>query len=509
MSLQLDSSLHRGSHGKTRRTLLRSGALLCAGLAAAPLLAACTGSALATTATSSAAATGTIAGSSAASGDSSAAVQPNAAAGAITWLVPEDPLIDKFANDGIVPSFQKDHPATKVNVITPGSSAYVTKLLALVSAGTTPEVFATWGGSSFFTVLHHNLLTDLSTYFQQSGTSPTFVQQVYLDEYTVQGKLYGVPWNSNPNFIVYNKTLFQKYGVPLPPSDWKDKNWTTDALLQAAKGLTHDTGNPATSTFGVVMAAGTDGSLSWLWNADPFNDKGGPEDSAAYHGAPLTAVYATRQPVVDAMTWFADLTNKYQVSPSPTDAKAMSAQGNPIFSGRLGMAAEAGGWLERQAAVAAPKFEWGIAPFPYGPGGKHTMQREDSAWYVGQGSKNPDAGFQLILYSARGPGADALISYAKNNPPLTDTSYLNKWADAVLKIPGLAMTKQEFTAVFEGGIQEGFPDPTNVLDNGNELADAFTQIMAPVWLGKQTPLAGLQVLQQKWQGIIQAAKPAS
>lgn len=326
-----------------------------------------------------------------------------------------------------------------------------------------------------------------------------------MQEYTAQGNLYAVPWNSNPNFIVYNKTLFQKAGVPLPPSDWNDKSWNTDKVLQTAQALTKSTGNPATSTFGITIGAGTCGSLGWLWGADPFNDKGGPQDSTVYQGQPLTAVYPDRQGMVDAMTWLADLTNKYHVSPSPTDAKAMSAQGNPIFSGRLGMAAVAGGWLERQAAVAQPKFEWAIAPFPYGPGGKNTMQREDNAWYIGNGSKNTDAGFQLILYATRGAGADDLISYAKDNPPLADTSYLSKWADGVLKISGFGMSKDAFTGVFEGGVKAGFGDPTNLIDNASQYSDAFSQSMDAVWIGKQSPLTGLQAVKQKWEGIIKAA----
>jgi ABC-type glycerol-3-phosphate transport system substrate-binding protein len=159
--------------------------------------------------------------------------------------------------------------------------------------------------------------------------------------------------------------------------------------------------------------------------------------------------------------------------------------------------------------VAKPQFEWGIAPSPYGPGGKNTMQREDNAWYVGQGSKNPDAGFQLILFTSRGVGADDLITFAEDNPPLSDPSYAQKWSSGILKIPGFSMTQQAFVSVFEGGVQAGRTDPAAVVADYSEFGNAFTQIMAPVWLGNQTPLDGLQAVQQKWEGIIAASQKQS
>ncbi|MCL4545988.1 MAG: extracellular solute-binding protein [Chloroflexi bacterium] len=331
-----------------------------------------------------------------------------------------------------------------------------------------------------------------------------YILPEYIKEYSVHGQLYGVPWLSNPNFLVYNKMLFQKYNVPLLSSAWNDQSWTTDKLLETAQALTHATGNPATSTYGLIMGAGTCGSLGWLWDADPFNDKGGPADSTVYQGKSLTAVYPDRPGMVEAMTWLADLTLKYRVSPTPTDAQALSSQGNPIFSGRVGIVEVAAGWLERQAAVAKPHFEWAIAPFPWGPGKRNTSQREDSAWYLGRGSKNSDGGFQLILYTTRGAGADAMIHFAENNPPLSDSSYLDKWTGGIVKIPGFAMTKAEFIAVFKGGIKRGFGDPLNIIDNAAEFVDSFNQLMASVWIGKQTPLAGLQAVKQKWGSIIHA-----
>lgn len=233
-------STHRCSSwhcAMTRRDMLRRGAGT-AGLVLLPLLQAC-GPRSTTTPT-------TVASSTPLSASPQAGT---ATARNIVWLVPEDPLIDKFARDAIVPGFAKQQPQIHVQVITPGSTAYGQKLLALVASGQVPEVFTDWGGASFYTLWNRKILADLSPYFAQASVDPSYILAVYRHEYTVNGHLYAVPWNSNPVFIVYNKSLFDQYQVPLPPSDWNDQSWNLDKLLETARALTHNTGNAATSTW--------------------------------------------------------------------------------------------------------------------------------------------------------------------------------------------------------------------------------------------------------------------
>jgi ABC-type glycerol-3-phosphate transport system substrate-binding protein len=171
-----------------------------------------------------------------------------------------------------------------------------------------------------------------------------------------------------------------------------------------------------------------------------------------------------------------------------------------IFSGRVGIQ-EVNGIAIRQAKVVKPQFEWGFAPFPYGPGGKNTPQREDNAWYLGRGAKYPDVGFQLLLFASR-QGATTEITIAGNNAPLADPSYFKKWASRYMQVPGFTMTEGDLTAVFEGALAAGFGDPGNIIANPLELINAFNQLTAPVWIGNETALTGLQSVQAKWQGII-------
>lgn len=416
----------------------------------------------------------------------------------ITWMLPEDPLIDKWAA-AVAKSFEQSHKQVQVKIITPGSTDYGQKLLTLVAAGQTPDVFTDWGNTGVYTLVSHHLVANLTPYFKADKESDAYLPQTYLQEFTYNKQLIGIPWNSNPTFLVYNKDLFEKYHVPLPPTNWNDKSWTTTKLLQDAKLLTHDTSNAKTATWGASLSAGSLGSLSWLWGADALNNQGGPEKSSAYAGGQIQNTYATNNGVVQSMTWLANLTNLWHVSPSQGQLNAMSSLGNPFFSGKIGISEVAGGWLERQAAVAKPNFQWAIAPMPYGPGGIDTGQREDNAFYLSQTSAHPDTAFQLMVYATTGTGAEKLIDLAKDNPPHTGTKYLDQWTNEVLKIPGLSMTKNQFTSVFEGGIQDDFPDPANLINDAADYENQFTQLMSPVWIGKESALTGLQAVQAAWK----------
>ncbi len=419
----------------------------------------------------------------------------------ITWMVPEDPLIDQYAST-VAKAFEHAHPHVTVKVVTPGSTAYGQKLLTMVAAGQTPDIFTDWGNTGVYTLVSHHLIANLNPYFHAAKISTSYLPATYRQEFSKNGELFALPWNSNPVFLVYNKTMFAKYHVPLPPSSWSNKQWTLNALLQDSKLLTHNTSNPKTATWGVVLSPGSIGSLAWEWGADPLNNTGGPQNTAAYRGGPLTKTYATSPGMVQSMTWLADLTTKWKVSPPAGQLTALSTLGNPFFSGRVGIVEVAGGWLNRQAAVAKPKFQWAIAPFPYGPAGVDTNQREDNAFYLAKNSAHPHTAFQFMLFATRGYGAEQLIKLAKDNPPHVGTEYFNQWLNEVFRIPGISMSKAQFTQVFLGGIQHDYPDPSNLLNNAANFYNPFTQLMAPVWLGKESAAKGLAAVQKAWQSAV-------
>jgi multiple sugar transport system substrate-binding protein len=97
-----------------------------------------------------------------------------------------------------------------------------------------------------------------------------------IDKFSSGGKLYGVTWNSDTRFLMYNKAMLEKGGVAAPPKTWKElvevskklqeqgiaKYGYIDSYLQAQSGaneftyvvysfggkLVDDKGNPVMGT---------------------------------------------------------------------------------------------------------------------------------------------------------------------------------------------------------------------------------------------------------------------
>ena len=124
-------------------------------------------------------------------------------------------------------------------------------LFAAMAAGSGPDVTQT-SGSWFSDYAEKGQLQDITAFVKRDKVD---MNRWYLQEETFirKGKQYGMPfWQAHSTYL-YNKTLFQKHGVPLPDNE----NWTWAHLLDAAQKLT----KPG-ETFGLQMGFGFE--FAWL-----------------------------------------------------------------------------------------------------------------------------------------------------------------------------------------------------------------------------------------------------
>ena len=61
-----------------------------------------------------------------------------------------------------------------------------------------------------------------------------------------QGQLMALPLDLWPHVIFYNRNLFKDAGVADLPTDWNDKEWTTDKYLELSQKLTKRQGDKVT-----------------------------------------------------------------------------------------------------------------------------------------------------------------------------------------------------------------------------------------------------------------------
>ncbi|MCD6291277.1 MAG: extracellular solute-binding protein [Anaerolineae bacterium] len=398
-----------------------------------------------------------------------------------------------------VKEFQELHPNITVKVIGVPWGDYNAKLLAMFAAGQPPEVAANYA-AGFPTFYSNQAIVPLDDYIASEQVDLSVFEPKAIEAVTRKGKLWALPLAHMPTIVFYNKDHFDEAGVEPPPIDWADKSWTLDALLEKATALAHDVEDPRKVVWGVYFWYMQLGTASWLWDVDPFNNKGGPQYTEAYKTGLVTEVYYNAPKMVEAMQWIADLTYKHKVNPRPTDMDAMQqASGWPMMTGKLAMTVD-GGWHFSEFVDVQPSWKWGAAPLPYGPTGVNTTPLYNDSWMLCAKAKHPKEGFQLLEYLTLGNGAKLYAEMTGFFP--ANKTFYDIWFDSVSKVPSLALTRDELVQVVSNSFKYGFATPGKTLDRYPELNSAFSQTTAPIWNGEVSVPEGMDVVQKKFESLI-------
>jgi raffinose/stachyose/melibiose transport system substrate-binding protein len=106
------------------------------------------------------------------------------------------------------------------------------KLRAEMAAGNPPEIFDLFGGTDTKDYVKADRLLDLTAILNELGLKDKFYN---LGEFTVDGKIYGLPMAGYVEGLFYNKKILKDNGIE-PPKTWDDLLAASDKLK--ANGIT-------------------------------------------------------------------------------------------------------------------------------------------------------------------------------------------------------------------------------------------------------------------------------
>lgn len=115
--------------------------------------------------------------------------------------------------------FLEEHPWITLNKVVkegdPGNEFY-----QAVAAGNAPDLIRV-----SFTMMNSymasNILEPLNRYVENWDEWENYTQE-YVDMFTVDGNIYGVPSSVSPMLFGYNKALFEEAGISEPPKTWDE-----------------------------------------------------------------------------------------------------------------------------------------------------------------------------------------------------------------------------------------------------------------------------------------------
>ena len=449
----------------TRREILRATAGTAAGLAGAPLLAACGGTTGATTASSAAvptsgaapagvvsalvAASASTATSAVTAGSASSVPSTTTAGPALTTtaasVAKAATQVEFWTNPGyaytghvgaqFVQEFQQATPGVTVNFEDNaiGNSSHAVKLTAAAAAGTVPDLsyLDRFNTKSFAC---HGIIAPLDGYMNRAKNArlDLFWPRLQYD-IGFKGKPWAVPHGPVVGLLFYNTDLFQAAGLDpaKPPSTWQEALTMIPRLVKGSGSGTTQVGWAPARGFGVP----------WMvpyWQL----------------GAELTSPDETRaifdnDQAMQVFSWFLQA-DDLQGGEAAIDAAYQKVNAFDAFAqSKVAMVWAA----QSQYAISwakVPNLHVGFGYWPTPPNGSRSNYMGGWSLVVPQGAKHPEAAFAFLDYIS---ADDPQIRWANewNTIPTTQSAagaaaFLQGRPDRKLAVADMPTAKWVITA---------------------------------------------------------------
>ncbi|MFJ5884612.1 extracellular solute-binding protein [Kitasatospora cineracea] len=113
-----------------------------------------------------------------------------------------------------VAAYEALHPNVKINIQTVQNEDLDGKLQTALNSGSAPDIFLQRGGGKMQAMVQAGQLQPL----ELTDTDRKNAGATGLAGYTVDGKVYAMPVDTQPEGIYYSKDLFQQAGIAAPPT---------------------------------------------------------------------------------------------------------------------------------------------------------------------------------------------------------------------------------------------------------------------------------------------------
>lgn len=288
--------------------------------------------------------------------------------------------------------FLEEHPNITLNKVVkegdPGNEFY-----QAVASGTAPDLV-----NCSFTMMDSyitsGILEPLNQYTDEWDEWGNFTKE-YVDMFTKDGKVYGVPNQVAPMLFGYNKALFEEAGIKEPPKTW-------DEAVEVAKKI-NDPDNQVAG-YATLAAEWTEWFFQYyVWQAGGDLTKENEDGTAE-----LTF---TDPAVIKAAEYYQKLKSE-GVLQSDLTLKFSDLVTN-FGLGKIGMMPFAGDWVSEAITKGIDPDDTGLCLPPAGPSGKQTTAIGGDCWVINAKADQAkkDAAWEYIKYYT---GKDYRASYYEN-----------------------------------------------------------------------------------------------
>jgi multiple sugar transport system substrate-binding protein len=402
---------------------------------------------------------------------------------------------EKQALEEAVKSFNATHPTIHVTAQHTAYEAYGEKISAMLASGNPPDI-AYLDYAQAFPFADAGKLLDLAPYFAKQPADKSLLESAYY-HFDHGKKVLGTGLATGIILLYYNKDLFDKAGVPYPPSK-AEQAWTWDQFVQVAKKLTKDkNGNDATSpkfdpdnivTYGLSLPQDWWGYLTFI-----YSNKGGLVNEDG------TEPLINKPEAVEVLQKLRDAIFVDHIAPRPTQNKTLPSADILMQTGKIAMTFN-GMW--RVIDFSQLHIKWGIGALPYFKEPLTIILSVPKVIF--SATKYPDQTFEFYQYISD-PKRVALFKEGLWAPLeksyFTDPASMKEWLDGK---PGVYPPESRDVIVDYSLHHAAPPPPQYWLRNIDRIMnEAITPAMDQLWSGKIDAQAAADQAAEKMKPLLQ------
>ena len=357
----------------------------------------------------------------------------------------------------------------KVNVEVVDWDNYWTLLEAGASGGQMPDVF--WMHSNTAQMyMENDLLLKLNDYIEKDKVDMSKYYDGIVKLYTrSDGNIYALPKDHDTIALLYNKAIFDEYGVDYPTDEW-----TWEDMYEAAKAITE----------------GSNGDIYGMAMNTSNNQDGWYNLVYAYGGKVITDDHKGTTIGSDEAKAGMEMMRKLLTVGAPQSVVAETGTDSLFQSNKVGMITQ-GSWMINSFYTAEFHDDYAWALLPYadrnGNGTCETDERWSAynglGWAAAASTADPDSCYSLISYfcSEEGQLKQAELGVTMGGMTGVSDAFANAFegmdVSAFLKAEDYSLYFRPYTrntTVWEDALQQAgaFLDPWQNPDDAELMATA-------------------------------------
>jgi len=240
----------------------------------------------------------------------------------------------------------------------------------------------------------NDIIEPLDSYFEEWDESDQFVEST-LEPLRINGKLYGIPYNTNARALIYRKDIFEEYGLSIPE--------TWDELIETSRTITEKSNKEVFGFFTCTEIGCPRASqefISWYYQV---SNKENPFEVVTVDGERTVELVATEEQLEKVFGLYEQL----YVGDYPASDPNLRGTGWPVedpgyVAGKFAMA-PMGPWLwgrreEGETAKDILENRTGLTRLPYFKDGVPATYLEVKPIMMNKYAKDKEAAWELVKY---------------------------------------------------------------------------------------------------------------